>query len=224
MSLARADTAHTMLSHAWSTGDLDKGLESLLLDAQAELPDDLAGLEDRTKSVRHTPTWERAHDFQPYVLIGCVMFRKHIFMKQYYNQPTCFVFRLPSGLNIRSWKPCLPMLERPKIGSGAYIPWRASRFVEITTIWTGWINAIWLNISPITTCFQIKLDWLVKFDLITSGFDDDFLWATPLVTLPCCNWSLLLFRISPWKRWSECRARFRASITYHECDAGLCID
>lgn len=47
MSLVRADSSSTMLSRAWSTTDLVKGLEHVLTDGKNELPDDLAQLEER---------------------------------------------------------------------------------------------------------------------------------------------------------------------------------
>ena len=46
MSLERRDSAKSMLSRAWSTTDLVKGLEHILTDGKNELPDDLAQLEE----------------------------------------------------------------------------------------------------------------------------------------------------------------------------------
>ena len=46
MSLERRDSAKCMLSRAWSTTDLVKGLEHILTDGKNELPDDLAQLEE----------------------------------------------------------------------------------------------------------------------------------------------------------------------------------
>ena len=46
MSLDRRDSAKSMLSRAWSTTDLVKGLEHILTDGKNELPDDLAQLEE----------------------------------------------------------------------------------------------------------------------------------------------------------------------------------
>ena len=45
MSLARADSAYTMVSRSWSTTELTAGLEHILLDKN-ELPDDIAQLEE----------------------------------------------------------------------------------------------------------------------------------------------------------------------------------
>ena len=46
MSLERRDSAKSMLSRAWSTTDLVKGLEHILTDGKNELPDDSAQLEE----------------------------------------------------------------------------------------------------------------------------------------------------------------------------------
>lgn len=45
MSLERAGSGATMLSRAWSTSDLGRGLTHILTDGKNELPDDLAQLE-----------------------------------------------------------------------------------------------------------------------------------------------------------------------------------
>lgn len=45
MSLERSESTRTMVSRAWTTSDFSKGLEHLLLDANAPLPDDLDQLE-----------------------------------------------------------------------------------------------------------------------------------------------------------------------------------
>ena len=42
----RADTAKTMKSRAWSTEELQAGLEAILTDGAIELPDDLSQLKD----------------------------------------------------------------------------------------------------------------------------------------------------------------------------------
>lgn len=47
MSLARGDSARSMVSRGWSTSDLVRGLEHVLTDGKNELPDDLAQLEER---------------------------------------------------------------------------------------------------------------------------------------------------------------------------------
>ena len=51
MSLERRDSAKSMLSRAWSTTDLVKGLEHILTDGKNELPDDLAQLEENESIV-----------------------------------------------------------------------------------------------------------------------------------------------------------------------------
>lgn len=45
MSLARSESAYTMVSRSWSTAELSAGLEHILLDKN-ELPDDMAHLEE----------------------------------------------------------------------------------------------------------------------------------------------------------------------------------
>ena len=51
MSLERRDSAKSMLSRAWSTTDLVKGLEHILTDGKNELPDDLAQLQENENIV-----------------------------------------------------------------------------------------------------------------------------------------------------------------------------
>lgn len=46
MAIARAKTPQSLPSQVWSTSELIDGLDYLLNDSQAELPDDMAQLED----------------------------------------------------------------------------------------------------------------------------------------------------------------------------------
>lgn len=68
-----------MVSRAWSTGDLDKGLEAILLGGSEELPDSLEGLQETTNLVRYAPHSLYADDFQPYVLLWLYHVEKNVF-------------------------------------------------------------------------------------------------------------------------------------------------
>lgn len=67
-SVKRADSgvsAKTMVSRAWSTNDLSKGIEHILTDGKNELPDDLSQLEARLISC----------SLRDYITIVFVLFR-----------------------------------------------------------------------------------------------------------------------------------------------------